>query len=201
VEVAPVATIGFGNASINSRLRGNFRTNSFPRIDVNPVNGEVYIVYNANPVGPDGADIFFTRSTNGGATWSTPIRVNDDHTDNDQFFPDIAVNAQGVIEVVWYDQRRDPQNLRIDVYEARSFDGGVSFGPNQKVTLGSAVPAVGFDPAINPNYMGDYLDIKAIMTPAGPGSEFLLSWGDFRRVITTNGGTRPDQDVVFAIDR
>jgi hypothetical protein len=200
VEVTPVVTIGFGNTSVNARLRGNFRTNSFPRIDVNPLNGEVYIVYNANPAGPDGADIFFTRSTNGGTTWSTPIRVNDDHSGNDQYFPDIAVNAQGVIEVIWYDQRLDPQNLRIDVYKARSYNGGASFGPNQRLTQGSAVPAVGFDPFINPNYMGDYIDIKAIMTPSGPGSDFLLSWGDFRRVITTNGGTRPDQDVVFAID-
>jgi hypothetical protein len=189
------------NAAVNSRLQGNFRTNAFPRIDVNPVNGHVYIVYNANPGGPDGSDIFFTRSTNGGTTWSAPIRVNDDHSDNDQYFPDIAVNAQGVIQALWYDQRLDPQNLRIDVYKAVSHNGGVSFGPNQRVTIGSAYPAVGYDPLVNPNYMGDYLDIRAIMTPAGAGSDFLMSWGDFRRVITTNGGTRPDQDVFFSMDR
>jgi len=202
VQVAPIAPIGFGNnlLPVNGRLFGNFRVNPFPRIDVNPLNGEVYIVYNANPDGPDGADIFFTRSADGGVTWSTPIRVNQDPGTNDQFFPDIAVNAQGVIEVVWYDRRLDPRNLRMDVFKVRSYNGGRSWGPDQRVTQDSSYPAVGFDPLINPTYMGDYLDIKATTTPSGRGSDFLLSWGDFRRVITTNGGTRPDQDVVFAID-
>jgi len=201
VEVTPVNTIGFGNTALVTRLKGNFRVNSFPRIDVNPTNGEVYIVYNGNPEGPDGSDIFFTRSADGGASWSTPVRVNQDHSDNDQYFPDIAVNGQGVLEIIWYDQRLDPRNLLIDVFKVRSRDGGRSFGPDQRVTMGSAAPAVGFDPLVNTNFMGDYIDIKAITTADGRGSAFLLSWGDFRRVIVTDGGTRPDQDVVFAIDR
>jgi len=111
------------------------------------------------------------------------------------------VNGQGVLEIIWYDQRLDPRNLLIDVFKVRSRDGGRSFGPDQRVTMGSAAPAVGFDPLVNTNFMGDYIDIKAITTADGRGSAFLLSWGDFRRVIVTDGGTRPDQDVVFAIDR
>ena len=193
--------VGFGGQPVNARMRANFRTDSFPRIDVNPRNGEVYIVYNANPDGPDGADIFFTRSTDGGATWSAPTRVNRDPGDNDQLFPDIAVNVNGALEVAWYDQRLDPENFRMDIYHARSTDGGRSFGPNQRVTQTSSLPAVGYDPVVNPNYMGDYLDLKAITTPTGPGSDFLLSWGDFRRVIVTNGGVRPDQDVFFTLLR
>jgi hypothetical protein len=199
VEVASLTPIGFGGAPVNARLRGNFRTNSFPRIDVNPVNGDVYIVYNANPPGPDGADIFLTRSTNGGSTWSAPTRVNSDPGDNDQFFPDVAVNANGAIEVAWYDQRRDPENFRMDVYHARSTDRGLSFGPNQRVTSTSSLPAVGYDAVVNPNYMGDYIDLKAITTATGPGFDFLLSWGDWRRVIETEGGIRPDQDVFFRL--
>jgi hypothetical protein len=200
VEVVGVVPIGFGNLPVNGRLNGNFRVNSFPRIDVNPLNGEVYIVYNANPDGPDGSDIFFTRSSDGGTTWSTPSRINQDRGTNDQFFPDIAVNAQGVIEVVWYDRRLDPRNLRMNVFEVRSYNGGRSWVPDHRLTLTSFDPAVGYDPLLNPNYMGDYLDIKATTTPSGRGSDFLVSWGDFRRVITTNGGTRPDQDVFFTVD-
>jgi hypothetical protein len=199
--VSPVVPIGFGGLATNGRLFGNFRVNSFPRIDVNPVNGDVYIVYAANPAGPDGADIFFTRSTDGGATWSSPLRVNNDATNNDQFFPDIAVNAQGIIEVAWYDRRLDPQNLRIDVVKARSINGGLSFLSNQRVTSVSSFPAVGFDPIVNTTYMGDYIDLKAITTPSGRGLQFLLSWGDFRRVVVTSGGTRPDQDVFFTSSR
>lgn len=201
VEVTRLTPIGFGGAPVNARTRANFRTNSFPRLDVNPRNGHVYIVYNANPEGPDGADIFFTRSTDGGATWSAPTRVNKDSSDNDQLFPDIAVNVDGAIEVAWYDQRLDPENFRMDVYHSRSTDGGLSFGPNQRVTLTSALPAVGYDPVVNSNYMSDYLDLKANTTATGPGSDFLLSWGDWRRVIVTNGGVRSDQDVFFTVLR
>lgn len=197
VFVAPVSPVGF----FSGNLFGNFRSNSFPRIDVNPVNGHVYIVFPANPPGPDAADVFFTRSTDGGATWSAPSRVNDDATSTDQFFPDIAVNRQGVIEVVWYDRRRDPaHNLRMDIFKAQSRNGGLSFRPNKAVTLVSSLPAVGYDPIVNRIYMGDYIDIKAGTSSGGRRSNFLLSWGDFRRIVTTLGGTRPDQDVFFARD-
>ena len=201
VEVTQLTPVGFGGAPVNARTRANFRTNSFPRIDVNPLNGHLYIVYNANPPGPDGADIFFTRSTDGGATWSTPARVNSDPGDNDQLFPDIAVNASGAIEIAWYDQRRDPENFRMDIYHTQSTDGGLSFGPNHRVTQTSSLPAVGYDPVVNPNYMGDYIDLKAITTATGPGNDFLLTWGDWRRVILTNGGVRPDQDAFFTVLR
>jgi hypothetical protein len=176
---------------------GNFRVNSFPRIDVNPVNGEVYVVFAANPPGPDGADVFFARSQDGGATWSDPIRVNDDTTSNDQFFPDLAVNGAGTVEVFWYDRRTDPDNLKIAVWRATSLDGGRSFSPNVAVTRDAAFPAVGYDPSLNPTYMGDYIDIKAVTRVGGRGLNFLLAWGDFRRIITTNGGARGDQDVFF----
>jgi hypothetical protein len=63
-----------------------------------------------------------------------------------------------------------PENLRIDVFKARSFNGGLSFGPNQRVTTVSSFPAVGYDPLINPTYMGDYIDIKAATTSRGGDS-------------------------------
>src|SRR5439155_970657 len=98
VLVAPVAEIGFGAGT----LAGGFRVNSFPRLDVNPSNGDVCVLYASNPPGPDPADVFFTRSTDGGATWSSPLRVNDDPGNADQWFPDLAVNREGVIRAFWY---------------------------------------------------------------------------------------------------
>jgi hypothetical protein len=171
--------------------------NSFPRIDVNPVNGHVYIVYNANPPGPDGADVFFVRSINGGATWSQPIRVNDDDGEDDQFFTDVAANGAGSVQVIWYDRRNSVGNLGIDVYSARMNPGGRSFQPNTRLTSDLFRPAVGYDPVVNPFYIGDYNDIKAHHGPNGPATDFLTTWGDFRRRITTAGGRRNDQDVMF----
>jgi hypothetical protein len=195
----PVAFFN-GIGSFAGNLRGNFRVNSFPRIDVNPVNGEVYIVFSANPspFGPDSSDVYFTRSRDHGNSWSDPIRVNDDVTSNDQFFPDVAVGRTGIVQVMWYDRRLDPENLNIDVFRARSTDGGVSFEPNQRVTSVSAFPAVGYDPVLFPTYMGDYLDIKAATKFDGTATQFLLAWGDFRRIISTPGGIRGDQDVLFS---
>jgi hypothetical protein len=89
----------------------------------------------------------------------------------------------------------------MDIYHSRSTDGGLSFGPNLRVTQTSSLPAVGYDPVVNTNYMGDYIDLKAITTATGPGSDFLLSWGDWRRVIVTYGGVRPDQDAFFTLLR
>jgi len=196
VVVAPLTDIGFGAGT----MLGNFRVNSFPRIDVSPTTGTVYIVFASNPQTGDAGDIFFTRSTDGGVTWAVRTRLNDDATLNDQFFPDVAVNGNGVVEVFWYDKRNDPANLRIDLFKTRSEDDGVSFTPNAQVNAVSFPPAVGYDPFVVPTFMGDYIDIKAITTSTGRGSAFLMAWGDNRRAIVTLGGTRNDQDVFFTRD-
>ncbi len=203
VIAAAAIPIGFGSG----QLAGNFRSNSFPRIDVNPANGEVYVVFASNPPGPDPGDVLFVRSVDRGATWSAPVRVNDDHGDADQWFPDLAVNRDGDIRVFWYDRRGHgdrPGDVLMDVYGASSRDGGRSFGVNQRIRsagpsqANGMIPAVGYDPLVESTYMGDYNDLKVDTTPTGPGSGFYSAWGDFSRIVTTNGGTRADQDVVFA---
>ncbi len=58
-------------------LNGGFRTNSFPQAAVNPVSGNVYVVYNDRTAGVDKADVFLRQSTDGGLTWGAQVRVND----------------------------------------------------------------------------------------------------------------------------
>jgi hypothetical protein len=193
---APIVPIGFYSGNMN----GNFRTNSFPRIDVNPVNGNVYIVYASNPQNsPDGADVYVIRSTNRGATWSSPQRVNDDSTQNDQFFPAVAVNGLGTAKVIWYDRRNSSANLGIDVYAATLLEnsGSLQIGTNERVTTVNSPPAVGYDPLFGDTYMGDYIDMTPPITSTGRGTDFLAAWGDTRRVVVTPGGRRHDQDVLF----
>jgi hypothetical protein len=88
VTVATLATTGING---NLGLGGGFRTTAFPQAVVNPVNGNIYVVFNNKPAGTDKADIFFTQSTDFGTTWSAPVRVNDDSTTNDQWQPTLAV--------------------------------------------------------------------------------------------------------------
>ena len=89
------------------------RNNEFPRMAADnsftSTRGNVYIVYAANPSGPDNADVFLIRSTDYGVNWSTPLRSNDDATTTDQWLPSVSVdNRTGKIFVCWYDSRVDP---------------------------------------------------------------------------------------------
>jgi hypothetical protein len=69
--------------------------------------GALYLVYQElKPYGD--LDIFFQKSTDGAATWSTPHRVNDDPTGNgvNQNLAHISVAPNGRIDVVWLDAQQ-----------------------------------------------------------------------------------------------
>jgi hypothetical protein len=205
-RIATLATIGFGLGT----LTGGFRVNSYPRVDVGD-DGNIYVVYAANMQGADGADVFLTRSTDGGTSWPIPIKVNSQEfgggSESLDFFPDVAVNRVGTVHVIWYSNRVGPIfgggriDQSISVQQAESFDLGRSFGVESSVTSSGFSPVVGHDLAMGPSYMGDYLDLKTGFGPAGRDNRFLMAWGDCRRIITTIGGTRPDQDVIFSAIR
>lgn len=145
------------------------RNNEFPRMAADnsytSTRGNVYVVYAANPSGPDNADIFIVKSTNFGVSWSTPLRVNDDATTTDQWLPSVSVdNITGKVFVCWYDSRVDPSgNLQTRLYATVSTNGGNSFTANGNVS----------DVSFNPNsmavgqpggekYIGDYIGNSAI---------------------------------------
>lgn len=78
-------------------------------------------------------DVVFSKSTDGGETWTTYIRVNDVIT-NSQGNPSIAVGTSGNIYLIWEDYR----NSNGDIYFAKSEDkGGNWTSPNIKVNDGS----------------------------------------------------------------
>ncbi len=72
-------------------------------------NGRVYLVYTLeHPNESNNTDIYVRFSDDDGATWSSPVRVNDDNTKNSQFLPKIALDpTSGNLAVVWYDSRND----------------------------------------------------------------------------------------------
>ena len=74
-----------------------------------PHAGRVYLVYTHEIRNEkDDTDIEVRHSDDGGATWSAPVRVNDDATMNSQFLPKISLDpTTGKIAVVWYDSRAD----------------------------------------------------------------------------------------------
>ena len=95
-----------------------FRTPTFAFVTVDDTNpGNVYVAYQ-NFVGGN-YDIFVQRSSDGGATWGTPVTVNDDGSNRHQVFPTIEV-SNGALHVAWYDFRNSvtPSNEALDVYYA-----------------------------------------------------------------------------------
>ncbi len=172
VTVADVQSTGVNG---NLALNGGLRSNTFPHATVNPVTGTLYVTYNDLRAGR-GADVFLTASTDGGATWSAPYRVNRDGTNNDQFFPTLAVNTTGrALMVGWYDRRADAANLDLArwsrVAAISPTTGVLTWTAN--VQLGPDFPVViGQDPVLNATYMGDYDQIAA------DANNFYSSWAD-----------------------
>jgi hypothetical protein len=72
-------------------------------------NGRVYLVYTLEQKNEsDNTDIYVRYSDDNGATWSAPVRVNDDATANSQFLPKISLDpTTGHVAVAWYDARND----------------------------------------------------------------------------------------------
>jgi len=154
-------TVGAGGRYV---LKTNIRVNGMPQIAVDMSStsrrGYVYNVYATNPPGPDAADIFCTRSTDGGVTWSTgsPVRVNNDAGFMDQWMCDVSVDLQGRVWAFWWDSRNDdPTNNLTETWGAVSTDGGLTF---TNFKIGSA-----FNPAVikvnqgDHFYLGDYQGI------------------------------------------
>ena len=76
-----------------------------------------------------GSDIVLFKSTNGGRSYTGPVRVNQDpaNGDADQFQPWMAVTQSGQLNISFFDRRNDPGNYFIDTYLARSEDAGRTF--------------------------------------------------------------------------
>ena len=159
-------------------------------------NGTFHLVYAAVQPGQslDRSDIFYVSSTDGGATFSTPARLNDDGTSTTQWLPAITAAADGTVAVKWWDRRNDPVNDSLtDVYMTTSTDGGRTFGTNIRVTDHNWV----FGPSSLGNYHGSYDGIAA------DAGNFYLSWSDERgsdpdvyyATFPTNVSAGPDFNV------
>jgi hypothetical protein len=154
---------------------GNVRANSLPDIAVGP-NGAIHVAYDAQPAlgGKDRSDIFYVRSTDGGTSFSQPVRLNDDSTNNSQLFPSVAVTAAGAVGIEWWDRRNSTNDCLTDVYMTISHDGGTSFGPNFRVTNQNFV-FTPIEPSLASGYHGDYLNMTA------DGETFFPSWSSEAR--------------------
>ena len=141
------------------------RRNSFPSMAVDvsggPHDGTVYVCWTNIGVpgintGTD-ASIYVARSTNGGSTFQTAVKVNQDTGTASQFFPWVACDPlTGQVSVVFFDRRDDPSNTQARAYMAVSNDAGLTF---EDFPVGDVSFTPTPIPGLAGGYMGDYLGI------------------------------------------
>ncbi|MBN1198100.1 MAG: T9SS type A sorting domain-containing protein [Bacteroidales bacterium] len=148
-----------------------------------PGRGNVYVLASVQrPMAGDPADVMFSKSTDGGATWSLfPVRINDDPENNHyQWFGTMSVAPNGRIDAIWLDTRDAPSGSYLSaLYYSYSLDEGVTWSVNERLSEL-------FDPHVGwpqQDKMGDYFDMRSDETGAH------LAWAN-----TFNG----EEDVYYS---
>ncbi len=136
---------------------GIYRANGLPvtccDLSNGPYRGTIYINWCDQRNGENDTDVWIIKSNDGGTTWSTPKRVNNDPPGRQQFFTWMTIDqVTGFIYTVFYDRRNHADNLT-DVYMAVSKDGGETFN-NFKISESPFNPDQGI-------FFGDYTNIAA----------------------------------------
>ena len=136
-------------------IPGIYRANGLPvtvcDLSNGPHRGTIYVNWSDQRNGINDTEIWLAKSTDGGQSWSSPIRVNDDASTTHQFFTYMAIDqVTGFLYFVFYD-RRDYTDENTDVYIAVSTDGGETF-INRKISESPFFPNAGV-------FFGDYTNI------------------------------------------
>ena len=154
-----------------------------------PFNNRIYLVYTDETVNENNdTDILMRTSIDDGATWSAPVRVNDDATTNSQFLPYVALDSTtGTVGVGFHDCRNDNgvpgpggtnmiPNDDAEYFGTFSTDGGATWAPNRRLSGGfSNATASG-----NGIDYGDYVGLSAL------AGKLYTMWADNANCDGTN---------------
>lgn len=164
-----VTTTGVGDYdAIPAQPQRHIDANVSLAYDVHPASpnfGRAYLAYTEeSPNESQNTDILLRFSDNNGASWSAPLRINDDETARSQFLPRVAVDPiSGLLAVSWYDCRNDDglggagnrfagANNDVQFYASLSLDGGGHWAPNMRISAGTSTESA----SPNPSDFADY---------------------------------------------
>ena len=179
------------NVQVNEDI-GNVVSESEPAIAVAD-DGTIYTVWHKN--GTD-KNIMFSKSTDGGLTFSTDIKINDNEAvyplNNGVYNSDIALDSNGNIYVVWHDYRSwvndSSWESPVDVYLSKSIDGGLTWSSDLKIPNRNAIyypwqfqPYIAIDQN-NGNVYVSFTDYNSYYVSG------IYDYGDISVVRSTDGG-------------
>ncbi len=137
-----------GGATLRGDVRvnasGETSTNDSYNVSLAVSGSNVYVAFEAFETNRR-RQIYFSRSTNGGATWSAPVQLSTPAgTSFVAATPQVAA-AGSRVYVVW----RDNRNGGADIYLRRSSNSGASFSAEQRIDVGDLPGrAASVEPAI-----------------------------------------------------
>ena len=140
--------------------------------------------------------VWFTRSNDGGTTWSAPVRINDQAGLNDQFHSRLCVDeTNGLIVVTYHDTVADTNRLQSHVYYQTSSDDGQTWSDAVQITSSPSDATTGTTTAFG---YGDYDGLH------GHHGRFFPCWTDFRNGVEEIWGDRLSlvlKQAYFVLDR
>jgi len=167
-------------------------------------DGNLYAVFSDFTTGTaENTDVFLSRSTDGGNSWGTPVKINDDGLEGRaQFHPTMIVDQDsGFIYVAWHDARNDSSNHAVDYYIARSTDCGVSFETNiqasrpssefNNASISASNANTSDNSNANPNQYGEYMGLDVVDDTA------YLAWSDSRHFFPNSSGDPQKENLGF----
>ncbi len=128
-------------------------------------NNNIYLLASVERTGFNtGSDVMFVRSTDGGQSFSSPVRINDDPVNPNKWhwFGALSVAPNGRLDCVWLDTRNALNNTDSQLFYSSSNDGGITWTPNVPVS-NSFNPYLGYP---NQDKMGDYITVVSDNTGA-----------------------------------
>ncbi|HWF44731.1 MAG TPA: sialidase family protein [Candidatus Kapabacteria bacterium] len=131
------------------------RTNGLPSMvcdqSSGTYSGRIYVLWSDARRGV--VDCYIVHSTDNGDSWSDPVRIDTDEQMDHHFFPSLAVDPiTGHIFVAYYQMHLQDKDS-VDVYLARSTNGGESF-EDMKISQSAFSPGNGV-------FLGDYISVAA----------------------------------------
>ncbi|MDQ3871172.1 MAG: glycoside hydrolase, partial [Chloroflexota bacterium] len=154
---------------------------------MDPRTGRLFVVWADTRFGGSGrTDVALSSSSDGGGTWTRPVRVNPTPASASAFTPAVDVTPAGTVGVSYYDLRADTaaaSTLLADHFLARSQDGGATWSE-------SRLTKASFDLLAAPNaggrFLGDYVGL------ASAGETFVSVFA-----VTNSGSSSNRTDILL----